>query len=60
VAFIFPLRDATVDFVCAPMPNANTLSIGIFATLAQHERELISQQSKAALQAKVARWSAGP
>lgn len=48
-AFIFKLRDEQVDFVCCDMPDANTLTIGIFATLAQHERELISQRTKAAL-----------
>jgi DNA invertase Pin-like site-specific DNA recombinase len=36
------------------MPDANTLTIGIFAVLAQHERELISSRTKAALQAKIA------
>ena len=36
------------------MPDANTLTIGIFATLAQHERELISSRTKAALRAKIA------
>ncbi len=34
------------------MPDANTLTIGIFATLAQHERELISSRTKSALDAK--------
>jgi DNA invertase Pin-like site-specific DNA recombinase len=36
------------------MPDANTLTIGIFATLAQHERELISGRTRAALAAKIA------
>jgi DNA invertase Pin-like site-specific DNA recombinase len=52
--FIFQLRDAGVDFVCCDMPDANTLTVGIFAVLAQHERELISQRTKAALAAKQA------
>jgi DNA invertase Pin-like site-specific DNA recombinase len=32
--------------------NGEYLTIGIFATLAQHERELISSRTRAALQAK--------
>lgn len=36
------------------MSDANALTIGIFATLAQHERELISSRTKAALAAKIA------
>ncbi|WP_089688847.1 recombinase family protein [Catalinimonas alkaloidigena] len=49
--FIFRLRDAGVPFVCADLPEANTLTIGIFAALAQHERELIGQRTCAALMA---------
>lgn len=54
-AFIFALRDSAVEFKACDLPDANTLTIGIFATLAQHERELISQRTKAALAAKKAR-----
>jgi len=46
------LRDSSVDFVRADMPKANTLTIGIFAVLAQHEWKLISSRTKAALKAK--------
>ncbi|AUD07160.1 resolvase [Spirosoma pollinicola] len=53
-SFIFTLHDSGVNFQCVDMPDANTLTIGIFATLAQHERELISQRTKAALSAKKA------
>lgn len=52
-SFIFTLRDSGVNFQCVDMPDANTLTIGIFATLAQHERELISSRTKAALRAKI-------
>ncbi|MDR3286948.1 MAG: recombinase family protein [Prevotellaceae bacterium] len=55
VSFIFNLRDSGVNFECCDIPEANTLSIGIFSTMAQHERELISQRTKAALAAKKAR-----
>ena len=50
--FIFALKDSGVDFVCADMPDANTLTIGIFATLAQHERELIGERTRKALAIK--------
>ena len=53
VAFIFTLRDSGVAFVCADMPEANTLTIGVMATMAQHEREVISDRTKKALAEKV-------
>lgn len=49
VTFISQLQDAGIDFKCADMPDASKLTIHIFAALAQHERELISQRTKAAL-----------
>lgn len=52
--FIFALRDSGVDFVAADMPDANTLTVGIFAVIAQHERETISKRTKDALAAKKA------
>ena len=51
-AFIFTLRDTGVDFVAADMPTANTLTIGIFAVIAQNERETIAKRTKDALVAK--------
>jgi DNA invertase Pin-like site-specific DNA recombinase len=54
-AFIFALRDSGVDFVAVDIPDANALTVGIFAVMAQHERETISQRTKDALSAKKAR-----
>jgi DNA invertase Pin-like site-specific DNA recombinase len=54
-SFILALRDSGVDFVCCDMPDANTLTVGLFAVLAQHERETISKRTKDALVAKKAR-----
>jgi DNA invertase Pin-like site-specific DNA recombinase len=53
--FIFDLRDSGVAFVCCDMPDANTLTVGLFAVIAQHERETISKRTKEALTAKKAR-----
>lgn len=61
-SFIFTLRDTGVNFLCCDMPDANNLTIGIFAVLAQHERELISSRTKAALEArkeKFGEWRKG-
>lgn len=49
VSFIFQLKDSNVDFIALDIPDFNTLTLGIFATLAQSERELISQRTKNAL-----------
>jgi DNA invertase Pin-like site-specific DNA recombinase len=52
VSFIFKLRDSKVNFICCDIPDANTMTIGIFALLAQQERELISERTKKALAVK--------
>jgi len=48
-AFLLQLQDSGVDFVACDMPNADKLSIGIIALLAQRERQLISERTKAGL-----------
>lgn len=55
VSFIFALKDANIKFYCCDIPELNTLTLGIFATIAQSERETISSRTKAALQAKKAK-----
>lgn len=49
VAFIANLMESGVDFVACDMPQANRLTIHILAAVAEHEREMISQRTKAAL-----------
>jgi DNA invertase Pin-like site-specific DNA recombinase len=54
VHFISSLMESKVDFVAVDMPVANRLTIYILAAVAEHEREMISQRTKAALsQAKL-------
>ena len=55
VAFIANLMDAGVEFVAADMPMANRLTVHILAAVAENERQMISQRTKAALQAAKAR-----
>ena len=54
-AFLLNLQDAAVDFVAADMPNADRFTVGVLALVAQRERELISERTKAGLQAAKAR-----
>ena len=49
--FLLGLEKAGVDFVAADMPQANRLTIGIMAVMAEHERRMISERTKAALAA---------
>ena len=48
-AFLLRLQDTGVDFVACDMPDANKLTIGIMALIAQHEREAISTRTKEGL-----------
>jgi len=50
-AFLMTLRDSGVTFVAADLPEANTMTVGVMAVVAQHEREAISARTKAALAA---------
>lgn len=49
VAFIANLMDSKVEFVAVDLPTANRLTLHIMAAFAEHEREMISARTKAAL-----------
>lgn len=53
--FLLGLEKAGVEFTAADMPNANRLTVGIMAMVAEEERRMISARTKAALQAAKAR-----
>jgi DNA invertase Pin-like site-specific DNA recombinase len=55
VAFIATLMDAGVEFLACDNPHATRLTLHILAAVAEHEREMISARTKAALQAAKAR-----
>lgn len=60
VAFLFELKEKLeskgIEAICVDMPEImkSTIMLGVMASLAQQERELISERTKAALQAKKA------
>lgn len=54
-AFLLALRDSGVRFIAADMPDANELTVGVMALVAQQEREAISARTKEALRAAKAR-----
>jgi DNA invertase Pin-like site-specific DNA recombinase len=47
--FLLSLQNGNVDFVCCDCPNVDRFTVGILALVAQRERELISERTKAAL-----------
>lgn len=49
VHFVSGLMESGVEFVAVDMPHANKLTIHIMSAFAEHEREAISQRTKAAL-----------
>jgi DNA invertase Pin-like site-specific DNA recombinase len=55
LAFIAALMDSGVEFVAVDNPHANKLTVHILAAVAQHEREIISARTSAALAAAKAR-----
>jgi DNA invertase Pin-like site-specific DNA recombinase len=55
LAFIAALMESGVEFTAVDNPHANKLTIHILAAVAQHEREMISERTKAALAAAKAR-----
>jgi DNA invertase Pin-like site-specific DNA recombinase len=62
VSFLFDLRESGVNVEACDQPEFNTLTLGIFATMAQYEAELIGQRTAAALEAKRERegeWRVG-
>ena len=60
LAFIATLMDSGVEFVAVDNPHANKLTIHILAAVAEHEREAISERTKAALAAAKARGHSRP
>src|ERR1700726_2998119 len=55
VAFIAAMMDSGVEFVACDNPHATRLTLHILAAVAEHEREMISARTSAALQAAKAR-----
>jgi DNA invertase Pin-like site-specific DNA recombinase len=53
--FLLGLQKAGVKFVAADMPEANEMVVGIMVLVAQAERRMISERTRAALQAAKAR-----
>ena len=49
VSFIARIMDEGISLCCAEMPNATEFQLHIFAALAQEERRLISERTRAAL-----------
>lgn len=55
LAFLATLQESGIRFVAADMPEANELTVHIMAAVAQAERKMISERTKAALAAAKAR-----
>jgi DNA invertase Pin-like site-specific DNA recombinase len=48
-AFLLNLQAADVPFIAADQPHANKMTVGLLAVIAQHEAEMISERTKAAM-----------
>lgn len=55
VEFCFKVVNTGIEIHFCDMPQVNTLLLGVFASVAQYERELTSDRTKKALAAKKAR-----
>jgi Resolvase, N terminal domain len=55
LAFIATLMESGVEFVAVDNPHATKLTVHILAAVAEHEREMISERTRAALKAAKAR-----
>lgn len=53
--FLMELADSSTNFIAVDMPEANNFTVGLLACLADYERQLISERTRAALQAAKAR-----
>ncbi len=47
--FLLALRDSGVRFAAVDLPEANDLTVGIMALVAQQEREAVSKRTREAL-----------
>lgn len=54
-SFLLNLQASGVDFTACDMPDASPFTVGIMAVLAQQESKMISDRTKAAMQAAKAR-----
>lgn len=54
-SFLLALQESGADFVALDIPNANTMTIGVMAVMAQAEAEAISERTKAAMAAAKSR-----
>src|SRR5262245_51886116 len=55
VHFISGLMERKIDFVACDMPSANSFMLHVYASVAQEERRMISERTKAGLAAARAR-----